>query len=92
MQVVTINVSMLEKGLGKKKRSKGARNHKSLTKKLYESSSKEKVQELPRFVLLLFQLYQTTCLSMYQIKGINASSISVCVTFDVQCIELCVSI
>jgi hypothetical protein len=59
---------MLAKGLGKKKRSNRVGNHKSLIKKLYESSSKEKVQDLPHFVLLLFQLYQATCLSMYQIK------------------------
>jgi hypothetical protein len=43
VQVVTINVYMLAKGLGKKKRSNRVGNHKSLTKKLYESSSKEKV-------------------------------------------------
>jgi len=43
VQVVARNISMLKEAFGKKKGSKRAQNHRSLAKKLHESSSKEKV-------------------------------------------------
>jgi hypothetical protein len=43
LQVVVRNILMFKEAFGKKKGSKRAQNHRSPTKKLHESLSKEKV-------------------------------------------------
>jgi len=88
MQVVVINFLCLNKHLGRWK-GKKTQNRWKTTKKIHKPSSKIKVQDLPHFLLFLLKVYQTTCVLIYHIKTIDASTICITIyAYQIVCINV----